>query len=140
MVRHACMFALIAGLLLAPLPARAEDAEPPVDCANAMSTHEMNFCADAAFQAADAKLNDIYQRSLKRVEGMGSEKPYDAQSFVEALRKSQRAWVAFRDADCKDLVPMIWAGGTATTAEVLGCLTSKTTARSEELRERYLLE
>ena len=140
MLRTLLASATLAGFLLAPLPARAEDAEPPVDCANAMSTHEMNFCADKAFQAADAKLNDIYQRSLKRIAGMGSEKPYDSASFAEALRKSQRAWVTFRDADCKDLVPMIWAGGTATTAEVLGCMTSKTTARSEELRERYLLE
>ena len=118
---------------------RAED-DPPVDCTAAMSTHELNFCAEKELQAADAKLNDIYTRVLAHVAANGSEPPYDGKSWQDALRKSQRAWVAFRDADCKDLVPMAWAGGTATTGQVLGCMAAMTEARANQLKDRYLPE
>ena len=124
-------------VLLAVGPARSEDA---IDCSNAVSTYEMNTCADRDFEKADAKLNDIYKKALAHIAENGGEKPYDAKSWEAALRDSQRAWVAFRDADCKGLVPMAWGGGTGTTLDVLGCMTSMTEARTKELKERYELQ
>lgn len=129
--------ALAAALLAAIAPAVAEDADPPIDCANATSTVEMNFCAEKDYNAADAKLNDAYSRALAHIAQNGGEKPYDAKSWEDALRASQRAWVAFRDADCKGLVPMSWGGGTGTTSAILGCMHSKTEARIKELNELY---
>ena len=64
-------------------------------------------------------------------------KNYFPQSFEEAMRKSQRAWVAFRDADCKELAAQYWAGGTGTTSAVLGCMTEKTVQRTKELKDLY---
>ena len=89
---------------------------------------------------ADAELNAVYAKVRARIAKTEAGPPYDAKSFEEALRKSQRAWVAYRDADCKDLVPMSWTGGSGTSGEVLGCMTSKTKARTKDLAERYLLE
>ena len=63
--------------------------------------------------------------------------PYSAQAWETELRTSQRAWIAFRDADCKGLVPMEWSGGTGTSYAVLGCMTALTKARTEALAERY---
>jgi uncharacterized protein YecT (DUF1311 family) len=105
-----------------------------------MATYELNYCAEQEFQKADSHLNDVYRRVLSRIPEIAGEKPYDAKSFEDALRASQRAWLAFRDADCKDLVPMTNQGGTATTADVLGCLTKSTIDRADELSARYLPE
>ena len=108
-----------------------------IDCANAANTVEMNFCADKDYQAADKELNRAFGTALAYVKTRDDEKPYDAKSFEDALRNAQRAWVAYRDADCKDLIAQEWSGGTGTTAASLGCMTEKTIQRTKELKERY---
>lgn len=118
-------------LALAATPAAAQD----VDCNNANTTMEMNFCADKDYAAADKALNAAYKDALARIAKSDNQKPYDPKSWEAALRGSQRAWVAFRDAECKGLVPMQWSGGTGTTLAVLGCMTSLTQARAAMLRE-----
>ena len=122
-------------LLASAAPSAAED--PPVDCEDARNTVESNMCADKAFKAADARLNDVYGKVLAHIAEGGVEEPYDSKSWDKSMREAQRAWVAFRDADCKGAVPMEWQGGTGTTAAVLGCMTQKTETRAEELAERY---
>ncbi len=126
------LLALGLAFIFAPA-ARAED----INCANASSTVEMNFCADKDFEAADKALNATYEATLASTKTRDLEKPYDAKSFEEAMRAAQRAWVAYRDADCKGLVAQEWAGGSGTSAAVLGCMTEKTIERTKELKERY---
>jgi uncharacterized protein YecT (DUF1311 family) len=134
---HRALTALVA--VVAASTAHAED-EPAIDCENARSTYEMNICSDRDFLAADKSLNQTYKKVLAGIPERATEKPYDADSWTAAVRASQRAWVAFRDADCKALVPMEWSGGTGTTAAVLGCMIDKTKAREQELKERYGLK
>jgi uncharacterized protein YecT (DUF1311 family) len=124
---------IVLPLLLGSGSARAEK----IDCTNASSTVEMNFCAEKDFQAADKTLNTAYEAALASIKGRDLEKPYDAKSFEAALRASQRAWLAYRDADCKDLVAQEWSGGSGTTSASLGCMTEKTMQRTKELKERY---
>ena len=114
-------------------PAAADD----IDCSDPRSTVEMNVCSDAAFREADKRLNTAYKDALAQIAGSGLEAPYDPKSWEEAMRASQRAWVAFRDADCKGLVPMEWSGGTGTSSAVTGCMAEKTDARIKEIQERY---
>lgn len=128
--------ALLGLVVMAAGNARAGD-EERIDCGNAVTTYEMNACADRAFTAADADLNAVYQRALKAVPEMASDKPYDAKSWEAALRASQRAWVAFRDAECRDHVAMFWTGGTGATVDIVSCMSEKTKARSKELSDRY---
>ena len=108
-----------------------------IDCAKASSTVEMNFCAEKDFNAADKTLNTAYEAALASTKGRDLEKPYDAKSFEAALRTSQRAWLTYRDADCKDLIAQEWSGGSGTTSASLGCMTEKTMQRTKELKERY---
>jgi uncharacterized protein YecT (DUF1311 family) len=117
--------------------AHAEDA---IDCSKAMATAELNFCAEKELDKEDAAMNGVYKKVLAYVAKSDGEKPYDPKSWDEALRASQRAWVAFRDAHCKGLIPMSWGGGTGTTGEVLGCMSSTTKARTKELADLYDLE
>lgn len=132
------MLTAIAALVVISVTAFAQD--KPIDCAKAMSTYEMNYCADRELAKADAQLNEVYRKALAKVAASTQPKPYDAKHWEAALRASQRAWVQFRDADCKGLVPMGWSGGTGTTGEVLGCMTEKTEARVKELKDRFELQ
>lgn len=127
-MRRLIMFA--AFMSLNTCAATAADA---VDCRNATSTYEMNVCADEDFSVADAALNAAYQAALTKIKGQDAPAPYDAKAYEAAFRAAQRAWVAFRNADCGGVVPFEWTGGSGTTAAVLGCMVSKTETRTKEL-------
>ncbi|NJM34145.1 MAG: DUF1311 domain-containing protein [Rhodomicrobium sp.] len=118
-------------------PAALAQTPNPIDCANASTTVEMNYCVDLEYQKADAALNEVYQQVLNGIRDGGGEAPYDPASWEKELVKAQRAWIAFRDADCKGLVPMEWSGGSGTTVAVLGCMIELTKERTRILGERY---
>ncbi len=128
---------LLLMLLLSSTGTRAGEDEENINCEDIRNTVESNFCADKDFQRADAKLNEIYKKVLAQISEAGLEKPYDRHSWENALREGQRAWITFRDLDCKGAVPMEWSGGTGTTAAVLICMKEKTETRIKELEERY---
>jgi len=52
---------------------------------------EMNQCAYDDFLKADKALNDTYQVLIKKSKG--------DKTYIKALRKAQRAWIVFRDAE-----------------------------------------
>ena len=108
-------------------------ADQLANCDKAVSTPEVNLCSERALQATDAKLNAAFAKAVDAIRTRNQPKPYDRGSWEKALRASQRAWVTFRDTDCKGLVPMSWTGGTGTTSAVLDCMTTKTKIRTEEL-------
>jgi uncharacterized protein YecT (DUF1311 family) len=116
------MIAAALPLLLAGAPARADDADG-IDCNNAMAQNDMNICADKDYRQADAALNRTYKETLKGE---------DAHT-ADLLRKAQRAWIAFRDAECVyqnaeneggSIYPMVYAG----------CLTRLTKLRTQQLK------
>jgi uncharacterized protein YecT (DUF1311 family) len=114
---------------------------PPADCSAALSTVEMNNCAGAEFDKADAELNRVYKAALAAIPEMATgEPPFDKPNWEEALRASQRAWLAFRDAECEGHVEKFWGGGTGATVEIIGCKTEKTEQRTKELKQRYEIE
>lgn len=51
----------------------------------------------AEFQASDKKMNDVYKKIV--------EKKKSDKAFIDKLKKSQRAWLAFRDAELEALYP-----------------------------------
>jgi uncharacterized protein YecT (DUF1311 family) len=119
------------------LASHAACAEDAVDCANAMSTADLNTCGSQALDAADAELNKVYKKILADFAGPDDGNEDNNKKWVEALRASQRAWVAFRDADCEKLMIFEAGGGSATTGAVLGCMTELTQARTKDLKDRY---
>ncbi|WP_430388362.1 lysozyme inhibitor LprI family protein [Dyella sp. 20L07] len=91
-------FALLASLLLIAVAFAAKADQPPVDreveatfCANAKTQLDMTQCAGTAADAADRDLNATYQAVLKKWANFPG--------MIEKLRASQRAWLAYRDAD-----------------------------------------
>ena len=73
------------------------DAAVGQSCRNANTQLEMNQCFGAAYKSADGEMNAVYQQVLQAYSG--------DRKFIENLKASQRAWVAFRDAEMEAVYP-----------------------------------
>ncbi|AAK24953.1 hypothetical protein CC_2991 [Caulobacter vibrioides CB15] len=89
------------------------------------STYGMIACIGQEVGVQDARLNRAYQAALMRLE-----RPRQK----AALQKAQRAWIAFRDADCAAYVDEDW--GSLARVEANQCVLDRTRQRAEEL-ERF---
>lgn len=86
------------------------------------SQQMMNICAGEDYQAADAKLNAAYQNLISSDDADGK----------RLLQTAQRAWIAFRDAECAHTTAAS-AGGSIHAMEVSECLTRLTNDRIKQL-------
>ncbi|RWA66053.1 lysozyme inhibitor LprI family protein [Mesorhizobium sp.] len=82
----------------------------------------MTICANTDYEAADAKLNAAY----KDLVGGNDEKAN------KLLQTAQRAWIAFRDAECAYSTADS-AGGSIHPMEVSQCLTELSNERTKQL-------
>ena len=121
-------FALLALTCLATT-ALAQD----IDCATTSVQMEMNFCAERDWQAADAELNRIYKAVMADMKAMDQSLPPDLQGAAQTLRDAQRAWITFRDTNCR-LAGYPMRGGSAEPLLIYGCLRQMTQDRSAELQ------
>jgi uncharacterized protein YecT (DUF1311 family) len=120
------MRVLIALLLLACSASAAA-----INCANAITTLDINECASREQAKVEAKLNKVYQRVLKSLDKPDEE----LEKYSEMKKKlivAQRAWVKFREADC-DAVYAKSASGTMRTVLFIGCMQSHAEKRIKEL-------
>jgi uncharacterized protein YecT (DUF1311 family) len=104
---------------LVPLPAAAA-------CGPDASQSELDACAAAGFRAADRKLNGLYAAMKGRLKGGDA-------GTTRLLTLSQRAWVAWRDAEC-DFAASGVAGGSVYPTIRDQCLTELTAARIADFR------
>lgn len=128
---------LAAAFVLAGTRTHFAMAAGEVDCAKAVSTVDLNSCAEQRLDVADKALNETYQKIFADLALPDTENAAGNLEWADALRVSQRAWVAFRDADCEKLMIHEAGGGTATTGAILGCMTEMTEARTKDLKDRY---
>jgi uncharacterized protein YecT (DUF1311 family) len=86
--------------------------------------------------AADRRLNQVYQRRIAdaRVDDRNDRRYRGWYSQEAALRSSERAWIAFRDAECRYLTQQD-VGTRGYGALVRGCLLEQVEERTEELRD-----
>ncbi|WP_353644394.1 lysozyme inhibitor LprI family protein [Mesorhizobium sp. WSM2239] len=84
----------------------------------------VNICAHEDYKTVDAKLNETYGEIMKRL----SDDP-DGRKLLQA---AQRAWIAFRDAEC-DFSTAGSQSGSIYPTLMSGCLQSLTEARTEQL-------
>jgi uncharacterized protein YecT (DUF1311 family) len=90
----------------------------------------------AELRAADARLNQVYQRRIAdaRADDRDDRRTRGWYSQEEALRASERAWIAFRDSECRYLTQQD-VGSRMHSSLVRGCLVEQTEERTAELRE-----
>lgn len=125
--------ALAASLILALLAVGAAEAQAPkakpvpaydkcLASPAGQSTAGMIDCAAAELAIQDARLNRAYQAAIARL---------DRPRQKMALQKAQRAWIAFRDADCASYYDQDWGSFARVEANV--CVLDRTRDRAVEL-------
>ena len=93
---------------------------------------DMNECTHQAYEKADATLNRLWKKIQSSFDGSD----YDNRT-KKALLKSQRAWIAFRDAECEDLLAAL-QGGTGYSQFYAQCMERMTRERIESLEDRFV--
>lgn len=105
--------------------AMAASVHAQTNCANASDQAAMSACAERAYQKSDAELNRAYQAVTARLR--------DNRALSERLASAQRAWVAYRDAEC-GFSSAGAQGGSVFSMVMSTCLDDLTRARTESLQ------
>lgn len=127
---------LATGLLLLLFSASVF-AEDNSVCANAETTVDMRACLNQAYDRADADLNAVWKKVMASLANADYMPAKERKAWKEELLTSQRAWITFKEHDC-DAVGFEWWGGTGASGAILSCLLDHTTARTQNLKARYL--
>lgn len=105
------------------------------------TTVGMMFCLLAERDLWDRLLNDEYAAARQRAQGQDdAERPYHPEfaQRITQLRDAQRAWIAFRDANCT-MEYGAWGAGSMRQIAGADCLLRMTAERTVDLT-RYLSE
>jgi uncharacterized protein YecT (DUF1311 family) len=94
-----------------------------LDCSKQETEGAARQCSGQLLKDADKNLNDAYRTLLKR---------FDARQQA-MLRASEKAWLAYRDAQCKMVASGV-EGGSAQPMVTADCLGELTQARLKELK------
>ena len=108
-------------------------AQETPNCAEPTTQSEMTECAGLDYEKADGELNAEYQKIRKVLKDRDKASDDSSDSAADALVASQRAWVAFRDANC-EVAGFQARGGSMEPMLVSTCLADMSRKRSEELR------
>ena len=114
------IFAIAVAGLLVSQAAYASD-----KCETAKTTEEISKCADGDLKLLDASLNRAYREIEHRLA--------DNNDGKNALVAAERAWVHFRDAECKFSASGV-EGGSVYSSVVMQCTANLTAQRISELR------
>ena len=125
---------IIAAVLL--LLAQAEIAEPDQVCDDPQTQLAMNTCASMDFNAADAALNEQWAITAREMRDLDDQIDRDEDQqpgHYETLLEGQRAWLAFRDAQCRS-ESFFARGGSMQPMLELHCKAYMTELRIQQLR------
>ncbi|CAN5721356.1 hypothetical protein BH10PSE5_BH10PSE5_05710 [soil metagenome] len=121
---------LLAAVLAAGLPASVQAAPKPVTALDrclaskdAYTTMGQVQCISDAVAVQDARLNKTYAKAMAKLTPEQKDK----------LRAAQRAWIAFKQADCVSLQDDDWGTMSRVTANM--CALDRTTERADELAD-----
>ena len=106
---------------------------------SSVKTDDLIACAAAEHRRADVALNAAYQQALRELRSQdadtaGGRAANGGLSYSQSLIASERAWIAYRDAQCRVENYGSWDGRELPIYQ-LGCLTASTEARTKELKE-----
>src|SRR5690625_4370388 len=103
-------------------------------CGEAADTATMLTCINSDLSVADADLNTLYGTLLGKMQHWDRSGDAGAVGFETRLRRSQRAWISFRDAECA-LRGSVMEGGSAQPLIEHGCRVALTKERNAHLRQ-----
>ena len=103
--------------------------EKEIDCENAMTTIEINVCMGQEVDRADATLDSYLSKAKEK---------YALETAVIAtLDKSQKAWLAYREAHCNAVYAQ-WSMGTIRGTMFSACMLRLTRLRTHTIWQDYL--
>ncbi len=111
--------------------------EPCQAEAGGATTLGITGCEQREAAAWDVLLNEEYRATRAWAEAADRAEAEYAPEFAvmaEALRDAQRAWIAYRDAECA-LDYARWGSGSMRHVAAAGCVLDMTAARAVELRD-----
>jgi uncharacterized protein YecT (DUF1311 family) len=123
--RFGLLLVLAATLREAP-SASAQTAE---DCGNlpgTSTTHDLDQCYHRAYQGVDTELKTAFRQLTDRLADPNER---------ELLQQAEQAWIQYRDKECA-FETAGTRNGTIHPIEISICLTAKTQAHIEELRQQ----
>ncbi|MCZ7864369.1 lysozyme inhibitor LprI family protein [Agrobacterium salinitolerans] len=123
----AAVFCVTAGI---SMPVAAQ--EP--NCKEPQTQADMTICAGKDYEKADKQLNVDYQKLRKLLVERDKTADADGKGATDALVTAQRAWVAFRDANCA-VAGFQARGGSMEPMLISSCLAEMSTRRADELRQ-----
>ncbi|WP_083241147.1 lysozyme inhibitor LprI family protein [Methyloceanibacter stevinii] len=106
-------------------------------CDNAQTTIEIGECVSREYKKADAELNAVWKQVMATFKNNDYMPAEDLKAWKDTLLASQRDWIKFKEEDC-DAVGYEWYGGTGRSNAVVFCLLDHTTARTKDLKARFL--
>jgi uncharacterized protein YecT (DUF1311 family) len=118
-------------LWLFALTSSAQSSDP---CNTQRTTIEINQCGQLTLKAKDKELNDAYRELLKSLVATDRVDETDYATVKRQLTDAQRAWINYRDNDCKAKLKL-HESGTIRGAVYLGCLAERTEQRTKELKQ-----
>jgi uncharacterized protein len=112
--------------------------DKPAECDGA-TTLAMNECGSIYADRAERELTRYLAVARAGLTDSAKESPEDngAQEAVKGFEAAQKAWVAYRGAEC-DAVYDSWSGGTIRTWMNLSCTTDMTKARTLQVWSNWL--
>lgn len=125
----AAVLLIVTAGLSAPAAAQTEP-----DCKAPETQADMTICAGKDHEKADKQLNVEYQKLRKLLTERDKTADADGKGATDALVTAQRAWVAFRDANCA-LAGFQARGGSMEPMLIASCLTDMSSKRADELRQ-----
>jgi len=108
---------------------------PGAHCANPSTQTEMTFCAYDSFRRADEALNAQWKIALVFNKKVDRDDPVPGPRdirYADALLAAQRAWIAYRDAQCA-VEGQAMRGGTGEPMIVYNCKAAMTRERTKWL-------
>ena len=133
-------------LFLSPIPLAAQQTAPsPNPCdEQPPSQRQMDACARFQYRQADARLHKVYQKAMEYMTNDQSraEKNNDQhqvqyeKAAVENLKQAERAWLSYRDIQCK-AAGQQYEGGSMRPMIESQCLSALTEHRIADLKSVY---
>lgn len=113
------------------------DAQSSAAC-DQFSGYEAESCLNDALTSANDALNSAYKKAETFIDDDQDTSAADKETWKSNLVAAERAWILYRDANCKfELIGAEWHNGSGTTAAQQECVLAMTTLRTDELNDRY---
>ncbi|KPY61601.1 lysozyme inhibitor LprI family protein [Pseudomonas syringae] len=103
------------------------------ECINSGTSQEVDACAKAEKNTADARLNDSYKKLIARAQGQYRSDARLGDQFKANLKDSQRAWLKLRDTNCPLEAFEIEVGQAAYLTTINNCVAGMSLERAAYL-------